>query len=155
MEQQAAEKILAFDFGTKSIGVAMGNKTFFTVEPENAIHAADGIPEQGRLTDLFNKWQPDLVVVGLPLNADGSWQEVTFRARKFARRLSSAFHIRCEMKDERYSTKQARDELFNDGGYRALEKGKIDSLSAVIILNGWFESGGIPLELCQPEKQHV
>ena len=77
-------------------------------------------------------------MVGCPLNMDGSEQQLTLRARKFAKRLHGRFAIPVEMVDERLSTVEARARLFEQGGYKALEKGAVDNASAVIILESWF-----------------
>ncbi len=130
--------ILAFDFGTKSIGVAVGNELTGTANALDAIKARDGIPNQEALVAVFQAWKPDLVVVGLPLNMDGTWQDVTFKARKFANRLHENFKVAVEMKDERLTTTDARAHLFADGGFRNLSKGKIDSTSAVLILEAFM-----------------
>jgi len=79
-------------------------------------------------------------VVGLPLNMDGTEQPLTARARKFANRLHGRFGVQVELHDERLSTVEARADLFARGGFRALTKGSVDSLSAVIILESWFEN---------------
>lgn len=131
---------LAFDFGTKSIGVAIGQQLTGTARPLIALKAQDGIPDWNRLEALLKEWQPDRVVVGLPLNMDGSEQPLTVRARKFANRLHGRFGIRVELQDERLSTVEARAGLFERGGYRALNKGSVDSQSAAIILQDWFEN---------------
>ena len=80
------------------------------------------------------------MVVGLPLNMDGTEQPLTDRARKFSQRLHGRFGVRVELHDERLSTVEARAELFAHGGFRALNKGSVDSLSAVIILESWFDT---------------
>ena len=85
-------------------------------------------------------WQPDLLVVGLPLNMDGTEQPLTQRARKFANRLHGRFNLPVELHDERLTTVEARAEIFSRGGYRALKKGKVDSISACLILESWFEN---------------
>ncbi|ATZ12587.1 Holliday junction resolvase RuvX [Erwinia amylovora] len=131
---------LAFDFGTKSIGVAIGQQLTGTARPLIALKAQDGIPDWNRLEALLKEWQPDRVVVGLPLNMDGSEQPLTVRARKFANRLHGRFGVQVDLHDERLSTVEARAELFERGGFRALSKGNVDSLSAVIILESWFEN---------------
>lgn len=89
---------------------------------------------------MLNEWQPDLLVVGLPLNMDGTEQELTARARKFANRLHGRFGKPVELQDERLSTVEARADLFERGGFRALNKGQVDATSAVIILESWFKS---------------
>ncbi|MCX8956959.1 Holliday junction resolvase RuvX [Erwinia psidii] len=132
--------ILAFDFGTKSIGVAIGQQLTGTARPLTAIKAQDGIPDWNKIDALLKEWQPDRVVVGLPLNMDGTEQPLTARARKFANRLHGRFGVQVDLHDERLSTVEARADLFSRGGFRALNKGSVDSLSAVIILESWFEN---------------
>ncbi|WP_312980650.1 Holliday junction resolvase RuvX [Atlantibacter sp.] len=134
--------LLAFDFGTKSIGVAIGQRITGTARPLTAIKANDGTPDWTRLEKLLKEWQPELVVVGLPLNMDGTSQPLTDRARKFANRLHGRFGVKVELQDERLSTVEARAGLFERGGFRALNKGSVDSASAVIILESYFENHG-------------
>ncbi|BCQ38295.1 putative pre-16S rRNA nuclease [Erwinia rhapontici] len=132
--------MLSFDFGTKSIGVAIGQQLTGTARPLTALKANDGVPDWKKIEALLKEWQPDRVVVGLPLNMDGTEQPLTVRARKFANRLHGRFGVQIELHDERLSTVEARAELFERGGFRALSKGSVDSLSAVIILESWFEN---------------
>lgn len=132
--------LLAFDFGTKSIGVAIGQRITGTARPLTAIKANDGTPDWRQFEKLLKEWQPELVVVGLPLNMDGTNQPLTDRARKFANRLHGRFGVKVELQDERLSTVEARAGLFERGGFRALNKGSIDSASAVIILESYFEN---------------
>ncbi|WP_165462070.1 Holliday junction resolvase RuvX [Atlantibacter sp.] len=132
--------LLAFDFGTKSIGVAIGQRITGTARPLTAIKANDGTPDWTQFEKLLKEWQPELVVVGLPLNMDGTNQPLTDRARKFANRLHGRFGVKVELQDERLSTVEARAGLFERGGFRALNKGSIDSASAVIILESYFEN---------------
>ncbi|PIJ48904.1 Holliday junction DNA helicase RuvA [Erwinia sp. OLTSP20] len=132
--------VLAFDFGTKSIGVAIGQALTGSARPLTALKALDGIPNWDKIAALLEEWQPDAVVVGLPLNMDGTEQPLTARARKFANRLHGRFGVQVSLQDERLSTVEARADLFERGGYRALSKNKVDSQSAVIILQDWFNS---------------
>ncbi|MBS6059458.1 MAG: Holliday junction resolvase RuvX [Pantoea sp.] len=132
--------LLAFDFGTKSIGVAVGQQLTGTARPLNALKAQDGVPNWEQIERLLKEWQPDRVIVGLPLNMDGTEQPLTARARKFANRLYGRFGVQVDLHDERLSTVEARADLFSRGGYKALTKGSVDSLSAVIILESWFEN---------------
>ncbi|ORM66374.1 Holliday junction resolvase RuvX [Pantoea rodasii] len=136
----ASETLLGFDFGTTSIGVAVGQQLTGTARALTAIKAQDGIPNWNLIEKLLKEWQPNYVVVGLPLNMDGTEQPLTDRARKFANRLHGRFGVRVEMQDERLSTVEARADLFERGGFRALQKGQVDSQSAVIILEDWFDT---------------
>ncbi len=131
--------LLGFDFGTKSIGVAIGQRITGTARPLAALKAQDGTPNWDLIATQLKEWQPDYVVVGLPLNMDGTEQPLTARARKFANKIHGRFGIKVELQDERLSTVEARAGLFERGGFRALDKGSVDSASAVIILESWFE----------------
>lgn len=130
--------VLGFDFGTKSIGVAVGQEITGTAAPLNALKAVDGIPDWDILERIFAEWQPQLAVVGLPLNMDGTNQQITFAAKKFANRLNAKYKVKVETLDERLTTVEAKSELFEMGGYKKLEKGKVDSVSACLILESWM-----------------
>ena len=136
----SGKTLLGFDFGTKSIGVAVGQQLTGTARPLAAIKARDGVPDWNLLEKLLKEWQPDLVVVGLPLNMDGTEQPLTARARKFANHIHGRFGVAVELQDERLSTVEARAGLFEAGGYRALTKGNVDSGSAVIIVESWLDN---------------
>ncbi|NTS77835.1 Holliday junction resolvase RuvX [Catenovulum sp. SM1970] len=140
MTQPGQRLIMAFDFGAKSIGIATGNEVTASANALCAIKANDGIPNWDELGQILKEWQPQLLVVGLPLNMDGTEQELTLRARKFANRLHGRYGLQVETYDERLTTVDAKAQLFEQGGYRNLQKGKVDALSAEIILNSWFES---------------
>jgi len=130
--------LIAFDFGVKSIGVAIGQEITGTGSPLSAIKAVDGIPQWQALDDVFKEWQPTEIVVGFPTNMDGSDQPITLRAKKFAKRLYNRYKIPVHGHDERLTTVEAKERLFELGGYKKLTKGKIDSVSAVLILESWF-----------------
>ncbi|MGK2946121.1 MAG: Holliday junction resolvase RuvX [Candidatus Malihini olakiniferum] len=136
---------IAFDFGIKSIGVAIGQKVTGTARPLTAFKAQNGIPDWSKVEKMLNEWQPDLIIVGLPLNMDGTEQLLTARARQFANRLFGRFRKPVELQDERLSTVEARADLFDRGGFRALDKNQVDATSAVIILESWF--------ICQTPEQ--
>ncbi len=134
------QTLLGFDFGTKSIGVATGQMITATAQPINAIKANDGIPNWDTVEKLLKEWLPDLVIVGLPLNMDGSEQPITQRAKKFANRLNGRFGVKTALQDERLTTASAKEFIFERGGFKALDKGKVDSVSAALILESWMES---------------
>ena len=134
-----SRQILAFDFGTKSIGVAVGSELTGTASLLSAFKAQDGTPNWELVEKLIKEWQPQLLLVGLPLNMDGTEQPFTARARKFANRLHGRFGLPVELQDERLTTTEARSQLFAEGGFRNLAKDKVDSLSAKIIFESWYE----------------
>ncbi len=131
--------IIAFDFGRKSIGIAIGQELICSVRALTALKVYGGLPNWHYILKLIKEWQPDLLLIGLPLNMDGSEQLVTKQARQFANSLHNRFGIPITLHDERLSTIEARAHLFNQGGFRALNKRNIDSTSAGIILKSWFE----------------
>ncbi|CAM3827432.1 Putative Holliday junction resolvase [Vibrio aerogenes CECT 7868] len=135
-----SKTIMAFDFGTKSIGSAIGQEITATASPLKAFQAKDGIPNWDDIEKQIKEWQPDLLVVGLPTDLYGEDLEtITPKARKFANRLHGRFGLQVELHDERLSTTEARATIFEQGGYRALKKGHVDCQSAVVILQSWFE----------------
>ncbi|MDY4480360.1 Holliday junction resolvase RuvX [[Pasteurella] aerogenes] len=139
---------LAFDFGTKSIGCAVGQSITGTAQALPAFKAQDGIPNWEQIEKCLREWKPKVVVVGLPLNMDGSEQDLTLRAKKFAQRLHGRFGVNVVLQDERLTTTEARAEIFQRGGFKALNKGKIDGISACLILESWFENSA---EIKQPQ----
>ena len=140
MRDAGQRTVLAFDFGTKSIGVAVGQEVTGTASPLAALKARDGIPDWDSVGRLFEEWRPDLAVVGLPLNMDGTEQDVTQRAKKFANRLHGRFKTQVQTWDERLSTADAKAMLFELGGYKKLTKEKVDSVSACVIFTSWAEN---------------
>ena len=140
MKPLGQRTLLGFDFGTRSIGVAIGQEITGSAQPLRALKANDGVPNWDEIQKLLTEWQPDLVIVGLPLNMDGTEQPLTQRARKFANRIHGRFGVVVELQDERLTTTDARARLFERGGYRALEKGMVDGISAHLILEAWMES---------------
>lgn len=134
-----SQTVLAFDFGTNSIGCAVGQSITGTAQGLSAFKAQDGIPNWEQIGKVIAQWQPDLLVVGLPLNMDGTEQPLTQRAKKFANRLNGRFNLPVELQDERLTTVEAKSEIFARGGFKALKKGKVDAISACLILESWFE----------------
>ena len=131
--------ILAFDYGLKSIGVAVGQRLTGTASTLKALKAVDGIPDWNQIEALLKEWQPELVVVGLPLNMDGTEQPFTARVHKFINRLHGRFGVKVQAHDERLTTVESRAELFSQGGFKKLSKDAIDCFSAKLILESWFE----------------
>ncbi|MGB8714110.1 MAG: Holliday junction resolvase RuvX [Onishia taeanensis] len=130
--------ILAFDFGTRRIGVAVGNEMLRRATALEPLPARDGIPDWAQVTGLIEEWRPDLFVVGLPINMDDSESEMSTRARKFGNRLYGRYGKPCEMVDERGSTREAKT-LAREAGHRGnYREDSVDGLAAALILEGWF-----------------
>ena len=129
---------MAFDYGTRQIGVAVGNALLETSEPLTVLTARDGQPNWEALAKLCEEWKPDLLLVGDPLNMDGSVSEMAERARRFARRLEGRLGLPVRMVDERLSSfdvKQQQREAGHDGDYR---RRPVDALVAQLILRDWL-----------------
>lgn len=133
------ETILAFDYGTLNIGVAVGQTLTRTANELPSLKAKDGIPDWEAVTKLLAEWKPHLLVVGLPLNMDGTESELATRARKFANRLHGRFGLPVEMVDERLSTFSAKGEAMQRGHRGNYASKPVDSIAARLILEGWFE----------------
>jgi len=131
--------VLGFDFGKKYIGIAVGQEITGSASPLGSVKANDGIPHWDNLEKYLKEWQPDYLVVGLPLNMDGSEQQLTLDARKFGNRLAGRFGKKVEFQDERLTTADAKERLFAQGGYRNLKKDNIDAQSAKLIIESYFE----------------
>lgn len=134
---ETAQRLLAFDYGTQRIGIAVGQTVTRTAAPLAAISARDGIPDWETLRALIAEWKPDHLLVGLPLNMDGSESAMSARARKFANRLNGRFNLPVIVWDERLSSFEARGELLARGE-RNFKNAGVDSLSAKLILESWF-----------------
>ncbi len=134
------ESVLAFDFGMKSIGVAIGQTITCTASPLPALKARDGIPDWSRIEALLNEWGPTSFLVGLPLNMDGTEQDITANVRRFGNRLKHKFNLPVTLHDERLSTVDAKAKLFELGGFKKLSKEKVDSVSACLIFESYQET---------------
>ena len=131
--------IMAFDFGTKNIGIAIGQEITKTASTFYSIHANDGIPDWAELDMLVKEWNPNLFVVGDPLNMDGTRSKIQDSSDKFSTALNKRYDIDLERTDERLSSREAKERLEN------IQMGIKDSrnkhcISAQIILEDWFRS---------------
>jgi putative Holliday junction resolvase len=129
---------MAFDYGLRQIGVAVGNSLLRSTQPLTVIQAKEGVPNWQALTQLIEEWQPQLLVVGDPLNMDGSESELCRRARKFARRLHGRLGLPVEMADERLTSFEAK-QISRERGHRGNYKREpIDSQAAELVLQTWL-----------------
>ncbi|WP_312087360.1 Holliday junction resolvase RuvX [Acinetobacter variabilis] len=134
----APNTIMAFDFGTQKMGMAVGQSLIESANPLPLFPMKDGIPNWDELLKIVKSYQPGLFLVGLPLNMNDSESELSTRARKFARRLRHQTNIETLMVDERLTTREARDELDH---YQAQGRGKklsADSIAAALLIESWY-----------------
>lgn len=130
-------KALSFDYGTQKIGVAYGQSLTGTANPVTILKAKDGIPDWTQIEGLLNEWKPNVIVVGLPFNIDGSESELLVRAIKFANRIHGRFGLPCYGIDERLSSIEAKQIMLEDVS-RSNKKAAIDNIAAQLILENWF-----------------
>jgi len=128
------ETFLAFDYGDKRIGVAVGQSLTGTATPLRSVSVRDREPDWDVIARLVSDWLPDALVVGLPLNMDGSEQIATHSARRFTRKLAARFALPVHFADERLTTVEAKRRLEADG--RAGEDD--DPVAAQVILEAWL-----------------
>lgn len=139
------KSLMAFDFGTQKFGIAIGQTLIESSTPLPLFPVQDGIPDWEKLHQIIQQWQPDLFLVGLPLNMDDTESELSLRARKFARRLRHQTQIATFMLDERLSSREARNrQQHTQGNYKKIAT---DSLVACLLLDQWYSS---PLAVSQP-----
>ncbi|WP_039916016.1 Holliday junction resolvase RuvX [Cellvibrio mixtus] len=131
--------LLAFDYGTRNIGVASGQTITCSANSLAPLKAKDGVPDWTHIEKILTEWKPDLVLVGLPLNMDDTESELSARARKFANRLHGRFGVKIELVDERLTSFEAKGEIMKRGGSRDYKNNPVDSIAARLILESWFE----------------
>ena len=131
--------ILAFDFGEKKIGVAVGNSITKSAHPLETIRKIKKVERNQIIDTLLKEWEPNIVVVGLPLNEDGSDSRLTGLARKFAEKIQNRSKIKTVMVDERYSSVEAK--MLIQNSTKNISKGSllIDQIAAQIILDSYFD----------------
>ena len=130
---------MAFDFGAKNIGIAIGQEITKTASTFYSINANDGQPDWVELDMIVKEWNPNLFVVGDPLNMDGTRSKIQDSSDKFSTALNKRYDIGIEKTDERLSSREAKERLEN------IQMGIKDSrnkhsISAQIILEDWFRS---------------
>jgi putative Holliday junction resolvase len=131
---------ISFDFGTKRIGVAVGQTVTMTATPIDSLQAQQGVPHWSQISLLIDRWRPCAFVVGIPFNMDGSFSPITLCARSFAEKLRLQFSLPVYEIDERLTTVEARQTLFELGGYKALKRISVDSFAAKLILETWMRT---------------
>jgi len=135
--------ILAFDFGTERIGVAVGEGLLGQARALTTIESPANDARFAAIGKLIAEWQPARLVVGLPLRLDGSEHEMTARSRRFAHQLEGRYRLPVELVDERLSSAEAERNLQSGHaakpGLNKPAKARVDAEAARIILQDWFE----------------
>jgi len=137
------QTLIGFDFGLRRIGVAVGQAITATATPLETVRANEGKPDWATISRLISDWHVDALVVGLPLNMDGSEQDMTRAARRFANQLKGRYHLPVYLADERLSSVAAEEILNNpvSGRRRTTKKQAdvLDQVAAQLILMTFFQ----------------
>lgn len=132
--------MLAFDFGEKRIGVAVGDLSVGIAHPLTTIIAADNRTRFAAIAALIQEWRPVQLVVGLPAHADGAEHEVGRLARRFAQRLEGRFSLPTQFADERLTSQAAQARLREQGLRSKKLRAALDAAAAQEILQTYFET---------------
>jgi putative Holliday junction resolvase len=126
-------QIVAFDFGTKKIGVAVGQTATYTSSPLQVILNKDDKVNWNEISTLLNEWKPELIIIGKPLNMDGTDSEIMKQVERFYQKLKKIYDTNFEYIDERLTTFEAR-QILEDTNIN-----NVDANAAKILIDNWFE----------------
>ena len=127
-------QIIAFDYGEKKIGVAVGQTSTNTSSPLQIIFNKDNNTNWTSISSLLNEWKPDLILLGKPLNMDGSESKIMKKVVQFYKELKSIYDVDIEFVDERLTTFEAREILKDE------RHDNVDAHAAKILIDSWFEN---------------
>lgn len=144
-DTQPVETVMGLDFGLAKMGIALGNTLTQTATPLMQFKMDNGKPDWDELLNLIAQWQVSKIVVGLPLNMDGTISELGNRAKKFARRLNHQLEMAHQpriiiLADERLTSREAKQLAWTYGLIKS-ENAPIDSIASAIMLGSWLRSG--------------
>lgn len=131
--------VLAFDFGTKRIGIAQGTSLLQHAHPLTTIHDEKTDSRFAKIGALIAEWQPVALVVGIPCHDDGEAHELTALCRRFANRLNGRYRLPVVLVDERYTSTAASEQLTLAGVYGRKQKPLLDQYAAQQILQAYFD----------------
>lgn len=141
MNQAGNGYVLGFDYGLARIGVAVGQTLTGSASPLEVLRCRNGQPDWDEVAALLATWKPWQLVVGLPLDSDGTDIEMTAAARRFGGRLHGRFGLPVDYQDERLSSVEAQRRfvsLRQAGAARRSDAGRLDAVAAQIILESWL-----------------
>jgi putative Holliday junction resolvase len=143
--RSASDTVLAFDYGARRIGVAVGDGGLRTAHPIGGIAASTDAARLAQIEKLVATWQPRRLVIGMPLAPDGTHGENARRAERFARQLEARLKLPVARVDERYSSSEAESRLREAAGARRAARAsrarELDAYAAQLILQQWFDEG--------------
>ncbi len=127
-------RVLGFDYGTRKIGVAVGQTITATATALETLLPVKNKPDWQRISQLIDEWRPDALIVGLPLDVDDTETDATAPAKRFSRQLEGRYRLPVVMTDERFTSFEARDRL----GHKAKRIEEYDAMAAKLIIETWL-----------------
>lgn len=145
----APRTVLGFDYGTRRIGIAVGQRVTGSASGIAVVENPGNHPDWAAIERAVADWRPDALVVGLPLDLDGREQPMTAAARGFARSLAKRFALPVLMHDERLTSVEASRRFAaarRSGQRRARDAARLDAVAAEVLVESWFACTAAPLE---------
>jgi putative Holliday junction resolvase len=134
-DPRALTTLLAFDYGERRIGVAVGQTISATASPVRVFQVRNGRPDWPIIDQLITDWRPDALIIGLPLNMDGTPHDLAPKVERFANRLRNRYRLPIYFADERLSSHEGAQR-------RATPREQIDAYAAQVILESWLNEYG-------------
>ena len=133
---------MGFDYGRKRIGVAIGHELTATTQALDTVAVRHNKPDWDHITRLLGEWKPDLLLIGLPMNMDGTEHDVSKAARRFANQLNGRYQLPVELVDERLSSIEAEEMITDARRNKRIKKNQakrsLDQVAAEIIIRTWL-----------------
>lgn len=137
--------VIAFDFGLKRTGIAVGNTLTGSASPESTLLSQNEQPDWQAITRLFNEWKPEQLVVGMPTELDGSESPLTQRINRFCNQLNGRYNLPVDQENEQFTSIEAAarlKQLRQTGRKKKVSKEEVDKIAASIILENWMQKHG-------------
>lgn len=137
--------ILAFDFGLQRTGVAVGNTLTGSASPECTLQSRDEKPDWDGISNLIEEWKPEIIVVGMPTELDGSESPLKKRIERFCNQLHGRYNLLVEQENEQFTSIEAAQrlkQLRQSGRKQKVKKEEVDKIAAAIILENWMKNNG-------------
>jgi putative Holliday junction resolvase len=145
LEESSLSTVIAFDFGLKRTGVAVGNTLTGSATPECALISKDEKPDWDGISKLIEEWRPSQLVVGLPIELDGTENPLKKRVDRFCNQLNGRYNLPVDQENEQFTSIEAAErlkQLRQSGRKKKVTKEEVDKIAASIILESWMLNNG-------------
>ena len=130
--------VLGFDYGTRKIGIAVGQTITGTANPLVTLRTNDRKPDWDHIEKLIKEWRPEALIVGLPLDLDDAECEIVPMVKRFSRQLEGRFQLPVHLADERLTSREAQSR----SGHKVKHKDELDAIAAQLIIETWMMEAG-------------